>query len=267
MKAIEIYKSRLSLIVENKWMPSLPTNSTDLEKALYFNILKTTYACLTYKKNLTLRNSQTIVAKMYQTLFKDCIYLGKYQRVLPSEIFKCLNQKKSNMALPDLLKENLKVVFVGTAVTKASKNAGAYYATHKNSFYYIINKIGLTETQINPKEYTKLLSYGIGLSDLVKNKTGLDYELVENDFDIGSFKNKINTYNPKIVCFNGKLAAAYFFNGNKKTSLIKFGIQKQTINNTKFFVAPSTAATAKLYWDENVWMALVEFISKIDSKK
>ena len=34
------------------------------------------------------------------------------------------------MALPDLLKENLKVVFVGTAVTKASKNAGAYYATH-----------------------------------------------------------------------------------------------------------------------------------------
>ena len=38
LKVIEIYKSRLSLIVENKWMPSLPTNSTDLEKALYFNI-------------------------------------------------------------------------------------------------------------------------------------------------------------------------------------------------------------------------------------
>ena len=260
MKVIEIYKSRLSLIVENKWMPSLPTNSTDLEKALYFNILKSTYACLTYKKNLTQKKTNRIIAKMYQNQFNDCIYLGKYQRVLPSESFKSLNQKKSNMALPDLLKENLKVVFVGTAVTKASKNAGAYYATHKNSFYYIINKIGLTETQINPKEYTKLLSYEIGLSDLVKNKTGIDKELVENDFDIVSFKNKINKYRPKIVCFNGKLAAAYFFNGNKKTSLIRFGIQKQTINNTKFFVAPSTAATAKLYWDETVWEDLGKLI-------
>jgi TDG/mug DNA glycosylase family protein len=260
MKVIEMYKRRLSLIVENKWMPRLPTNSTDLEKSLYFDLLKSTYAYLTYKKNLSQKKSQTIIAKMYQTLFKNSIYLNKYQRVIAPASFKCLKQKNKNMALPDLLKENLKVVFVGTAVTKASKNAGAYYATHRNSFYYIINKIGLTETQINPKEYTKLLSYGIGLSDLVKNRTGLDDELVKTDFDIESFKKKIVKYNPKIVCFNGKLAAAYFFNGNKKTSLIKFGIQKQTINNTKFFVAPSTAATAKLYWDENIWMALGELI-------
>lgn len=51
MKVIQIYKSRLSLIVESKWMPSLSTNSTDLEKVLYFDLLKSTYACLTYKKN------------------------------------------------------------------------------------------------------------------------------------------------------------------------------------------------------------------------
>jgi len=260
MKVIEFYKSRLSLTVENKWIPSLPTNSTDLEKALYFNILKSMYACLTYKKNLTQKKSNTIITKMYQNQFKDCIFLGKYQRVLPSECLKSLNQKKSNTVLPDLLKENLKVVFVGTAVTKASKNAGAYYATHQNSFFYIIHKIGLTETKINPKEYTKLLSYEIGLSDLVKNKTGLDNELVENDFDTVSFNNKIKKYRPKVVCFNGKLAAAYFFNGNKKTSLISYGIQKQTINNTKFFVAPSTAATAKLYWDETVWADLGKLI-------
>jgi len=42
--------------------------------------------------------------------------------------------------------------------------------------------------------------------------------------------------------------------------LISYGIQKQTINNTKFFVAPSTAATAKLYWDETVWADLGKLI-------
>ena len=75
MKVIEIYKSRLSLIVENKWMPSLPTNSTDLENALYFNILKSTYACLTHKKNLTQKKSNRIIAKMYQNQFQNVYHL------------------------------------------------------------------------------------------------------------------------------------------------------------------------------------------------
>lgn len=164
------------------------------------------------------------------------------------------------MALPDLLDRNLKVVFVGTAVTESSKKAGAYYATHGNSFYHIIKEIGLIDDHIKPEDYKMLLEKGIGLTDLVKNRTGLDNELVENDFDVDSFKKKIELYKPKIVCFNGKLAAAYFQNRNKNTSTIKYGIQPYRLNDTDFFVAPSTAATARRHWDKNIWVELAKLI-------
>jgi len=170
------------------------------------------------------------------------------------------------MALPDLLKKNIDVVFVGTAVTESSKNVGAYYATHGNKFYKIIQEIGLTETEINPQDYKDLLKHGIGLTDLVKNRTGLDNDLDESDFDVDAFKKKIKKFKPKIVCFNGKLAAAYFIHGNDQTANIQFGLQPQTFGKIKIFVAPSTAQTGNKYWDEKHWETLGELIKENKSK-
>lgn len=164
------------------------------------------------------------------------------------------------MALPDLLKKRLEVVFVGTAVTESSKNVGAYYATHGNKFYEIIYQIGLTKTQISPQDYKSLLTHRIGLTDLVKNRTGLDNALEEGDFDVVGFKEKVKRVKPKIICFNGKLAAAFFINGNDQTGNIDYGLQDYIYCKAKIFVAPSTAQTGRKHWDEQPWEDLAKLI-------
>lgn len=162
------------------------------------------------------------------------------------------------MILQDLLKQSLDIVFCGTAVGTASAKRKAYYAGPGNQFYSILFKVGLTPMQLQPKEYTKLLEYNIGLTDMVKKVSGNDDELVESDFDVQGFKNSILKYQPKIVCFNGKKSASVFF--DTKTKNVTYGMQSEKIGNTKLYVAPSTSGSAKRFWDESYWIGLKKSI-------
>ncbi|TYB79174.1 mismatch-specific DNA-glycosylase [Bizionia myxarmorum] len=158
------------------------------------------------------------------------------------------------MILQDLLQPNLDIVFCGTAVSKDSEKKGAYYAGAGNMFYPILHKIGLTPKQITPQNYTDLVHYNLGLTDLVKHTSGNDDVLNEQDFDVLEFKKKMIAYKPKMVCFNGKKAAATFF--DTKTKYISYGLQPETIGETKLYVAPSTSGSARRFWDERYWREL-----------
>jgi len=161
------------------------------------------------------------------------------------------------MILQDLLEQNLDIVFCGTAVGNTSAQTKAYYAGKGNKFYAILHRIGLTPKQLTPNTYKELLQYKIGLTDLVKQTSGNDNVLKNTDFDVAGFNNKILKYQPKIVCFNGKTAAAVFIYNNKsKTSHIPYGWLKTKIGQTRLFVAPSTSGSANAFWNENYWFKL-----------
>jgi TDG/mug DNA glycosylase family protein len=170
------------------------------------------------------------------------------------------------MPLPDLLAPNLKVVFVGTAVTASSNAAAAYYATHGNKFYQVLHQVGITQNLITPQDYRLLVNQGVGLTDLVKGRDALDHELYDHDFGITSFNDKMLEYNPQIICFNGKLAAAYFLFGNKKTHLVHYGRHADLLGNSIIYVAPSTAQTANKYWDVGYYIQLTNLINELNSQ-
>ena len=165
------------------------------------------------------------------------------------------------MILEDVLIPNLRVVFCGTAVSSQSDIKKSYYAGAGNKFYPILNKIKLTPRKLQPSDYKSLIEYGIGLSDLVKTKSGADKTLKKIDFDIEEFELKIIKFMPELVCFNGKkAAAAYLYKNPVKTGLIDYGMQNGTIGKTKLFVAPSTSGRASGFWDENHWYVLAEWV-------
>lgn len=83
------------------------------------------------------------------------------------------------------------------------------------------------------------------MTDLVKGKAGCDDVLEQDDFDVASFKEKMEKINPYVICFNGKLAAATYF-GKKRTNSIGYGFQG-TLGSAKLFVAPSTPGAANRY--------------------
>lgn len=155
--------------------------------------------------------------------------------------------------LPDLLKYNLKIVFCGTAAGNRSAELQEYYAGRGNKFWYTLFIIGLTEEQLLPSQFKKLLKYSIGLTDLVKNKSGMDTTLLRSDFGSELLLNKIKEFKPKILCFNGKRAAEEFLFRS-----VDYGLQPEVVKNTKLFVAPSTSNSANGFWDISYWEKLTK---------
>ena len=158
--------------------------------------------------------------------------------------------------LPDLLAPDLKVVFCGTAAGRKSADLGHYYAGRGNKFWKTLFTIGLTPKLLLPSEFRELISWGIGLTDMVKDKSGMDNSLAQSDFRNNGLYEKIIMYKPKVLCFNGKKAGKEFLGNN----WVDYGLQSTTINKTKLFIAPSTSGAASGFWDLNQWVNLASII-------
>lgn len=161
------------------------------------------------------------------------------------------------MVLKDVLEKEMKVVFCGTAVGDRSAQRGAYYAGPGNQFWNILAETGLTPRPLLPEQFPSLVNFRIGLTDLVKGRAGRDTILAAHDFDVESFKAKIELFAPKAVGFNGKKAAEMFF-GRKS---VEYGRQDERIEDTTLFVLPSTSGAARGYWDPAYWVELARFVS------
>lgn len=153
--------------------------------------------------------------------------------------------------LPDVLEYGLKVVFCGAAAGTASAHAGAYYAGPGNAFWSTLFRIGLTPRLLRPEEFSSLPEYGIGLTDVVKERSGADDAMSPADFAVDDFVAKIERFRPRVLAFNGKRAARSFY-GHQ----VPYGRQDAGVGETTVFVLPSTSAAARAYWDEDHWRAL-----------
>ncbi len=161
------------------------------------------------------------------------------------------------MILEDLLKPCLKLVVCGTAAGDRSADLKLYYAGRGNKFYSILFTTGLTPFQLSPDEYKKLPEFGIGLTDVNKTQHGNDDGLSRSHFNVTGFEQKILKYQPKIVCFNGKAAAAAVLWSNpSRTRYVRYGLQDYPIGQTKLFAAPSTSGSANGEWDPAIWQEL-----------
>jgi double-stranded uracil-DNA glycosylase len=113
--------------------------------------------------------------------------------------------------LPDLLHNDLKLVFVGTAAGQRSADVGHYYAHSGNRFWRTIHETGITPRRYQPNEYSSLLKLGIGFTDMCKAGAGMDHTALKFPIDVPAFREKIRRYRPKAVAFTSKKAASLFY--------------------------------------------------------
>ena len=164
-----------------------------------------------------------------------------------------------NHLLPDLLAPNLALVFCGTAPSKASAAAKAYYAKPGNKFWPTLHAVGITPRRFAPQEFPALLPLGIGLTDLCKVHSGTDAELPEGAFDVGAFKMKLKKYRPKIVAFTSKNAAQNYFG-----HAVDYGWYKREQAEeqalARFFVLTSPSGLATRFFNIEIWRELAKGI-------
>jgi G:T/U-mismatch repair DNA glycosylase/O-acetyl-ADP-ribose deacetylase (regulator of RNase III) len=149
-----------------------------------------------------------------------------------------LQSDLSHDVIRDILRDNLDIVFVGTSVGNTSAKKRRYYANKSNSFYRELYSAKFTPRLLSPQEDTQLLDFGIGITDIIKEKSSSDdRKLGQRSLSSGAenLKTKLERYKPKWVCFNGK-KAFHAFSGTD----CDYGEQER-FKGIRIFVVPSTS--------------------------
>jgi TDG/mug DNA glycosylase family protein len=161
--------------------------------------------------------------------------------------------------LPDLLRPNLRLVFVGTAASTRSAALGHYYAHPGNRFWRALHEAGITPRLYQPGEFASLIELGIGFTDLSKTGAGMDRQIAADMIDIAGFRTKIATYRPRTIAFTSKTAASWFY--GRPSSAITLGRQPRVDGWPEVFVLPSPSGAASGHWNLAPWRELAAWIA------
>ena len=117
----------------------------------------------------------------------------------------------SAVSVPPAYDTQAGLVFVGTAASQRSADAGHYYAHPGNRFWRTIHEVGITPRRFEPREFPALLQLGIGFTDLCKTGAGMDHEALAFPVDVPAFRDKMLRVRPKAIAFTSKKAASLFY--------------------------------------------------------
>lgn len=126
--------------------------------------------------------------------------------------------------LPDIISNNLHILFVGYNPGTLSAATGHHYANRSNRFWKLLYESGLTPYRLDPEEDNRLLEFGYGSTNIVSRTTKSAKDITTAEFKEGSIilKNLISEINPKIVCFVGigvyRAFASYIIKSRHSTS-------------------------------------------------
>ena len=153
--------------------------------------------------------------------------------------------------LPDILVQNMKILFVGFNPGLRSGSIGHHYAGHSNRFWKLLADAQLTPRRYRPEEDSELAGLGFGLTNIVARVTKTAAEISPEEYEIGRRRLKalIGLYNPKIVAFNGIGVYSQYAERRKVVA----GVQENpVILGVIDFVLPSPSGLVRLSYPEMV---------------
>lgn len=153
--------------------------------------------------------------------------------------------------LPDYLAPEIKLVFVGINPAVYAVQKGHYFARPSNRFWpafsrsklslHIRNALG--RDRLTPEDDVRLLSFGIGFTDVVKLPTCNASELMKADYQEWTPRllARLYRYKPKVACFHGVTGYGAFARQvlGEPRAAIDLGLQSRTLGDTKIFVVPN----------------------------
>lgn len=143
--------------------------------------------------------------------------------------------------LPDIIDNNVHILFVGLAPSEYSAECGHYYADEDDEFYQLLFDAKLTSEQVIPHRDHTLPEFRLGLTHLSNTKTFAEAcEPDPVDYAIGKLIRLVFTHKPCIVCFIGKVAFKQFYD-----LPADYGVQKERIGSAKVFVVPDSHPTRR----------------------
>ncbi|NUS62417.1 MAG: G/U mismatch-specific DNA glycosylase, partial [Saccharothrix sp.] len=141
------------------------------------------------------------------------------------------------VTLPDVLGPGLDVLFCGINPGLLSAAKGQHFARPGNRFWPALHLSGFTPRLLKPAEQDELLTYGLGITNLVARPTARADELTAEELRAGGVRlaEVARRYRPKVVAVVGVTAYRAAF-GRKAAAV---GPQEEAIASSRLWVLPN----------------------------
>lgn len=143
----------------------------------------------------------------------------------------------STRVLPDLIGPGLRVLFCGINPGLVSAATGQHFARPGNRFWPALHRSGFTPRQLRPDEQGELLTYDLGLTNLVDRATARADELARAEIVAGGelLAEKVLRFEPDWLAVVGVTAYRAAFR-EPKTAI---GRQERRFGKTSVWVLPN----------------------------
>jgi double-stranded uracil-DNA glycosylase len=137
----------------------------------------------------------------------------------------------------DVIARDLRVLFVGINPGLYSGAVDRHFARPGNRFWKTLHRAGFTDEELSPFDQRRLLTYGIGITNLVARTTAAAAELSPDELRTGTvaLRRKVKRYRPRVVAILG--IGAYRSAFDRPRAAI--GAQPETIESARVWVLPN----------------------------
>ncbi|MEW2304878.1 G/U mismatch-specific DNA glycosylase [Streptomyces sp. NPDC006655] len=136
-----------------------------------------------------------------------------------------------------MIADGLHVLFCGINPGLMSAASGHHFARPGNRFWPVLHRSGFTPRLLKPAEQDELLSYGLGITNVVARATARADELTAEEYVAGGqlLTAKVTRTRPRWLAVVGVTAyrAAFADRG------ARVGPQERTIGDTRVWVLPN----------------------------
>jgi TDG/mug DNA glycosylase family protein len=139
--------------------------------------------------------------------------------------------------VPDVVAPELTVLFCGINPGLYSGAVGHHFARPGNRFWRALSASGFTDRTLTAFEERELLSWGLGVTNLVARATASADELTASELRAGgrALARKVRRYRPRFVAFLGLEAFRVAF-GRRSASI---GPQRGLVAGTRAWLLPN----------------------------
>lgn len=139
--------------------------------------------------------------------------------------------------VPDVIAPQLKVLFCGINPSLYSAATGTHFARPGNRFWPALHAAGLTPEQLRPDQQQELLTYRLGVTNLVRRATRTAAELSAEELLTGAeqLTQLVAKYQPQRIAFLGITAYRTAFSLPKA----QLGQQAQRIADAEVWALPN----------------------------
>ncbi len=141
--------------------------------------------------------------------------------------------------LPDILADDLLVLFCGINPGMLSAQTGHNFARPGNRFWPALHGAGLTPRRLSPEEDGLLPAFGLGITNLVDRPTRAASELSDDELRAGAvaLEALVRRHRPRLLAMVG--IGAYRVGFRRPKAAV--GLQEETVAGVPVWVLPNTS--------------------------